>query len=443
MGKIGLIIKREYFTRVRKKSFIIMTFLGPILIGTVLGIALWFSMLESGTEKVLVVDDSYAIADYLKNTDRIYFYQTTADLETAKQHFKDSSFTSLLWIPQNIVQDQDGYCHLYYKTQPGKLTQRTIENQISEQLLERRLEDYDVPRDTFLLLNTPALLDPIDIDDDGKDEASNDELKMGIGFGFSVIIYMFIFLYGVQVMRGVIEEKTNRIVEIIISSVKPFQLMMGKIIGIALVGLTQFLLWVLLTLVITTIVQTAILGETYDPSAIAEVQMSEELQTAAQGETGDLNEVMEMVNSVNWPLLLGMFLFYFLGGYLLYSSLFAAVGAAVDAETETQQFMLPITIPLIVGFIVAQMVIVNPEGPAAFWFSIIPFTSPVVMLVRVAVGIGDGGVPYWEVGLSMSLLIIGFLFTTWLAGKIYRTGILMYGKKVSYKELWKWLFYKG
>lgn len=439
MGKIGLIIRREYFTRVRKKSFIIMTFLGPILIGGVLAVALWLSMLETGTETILVVDETTTIASEMANSDNIKFYETKVGYDEARQHFKDSSFTLMLYIPQVVISDPGAVCQLLYKDRPSQMTVRYVEDEVDEELEKIRLEYYNIPLDTFKLVSTHARVEPEDIDE--TKDSSNDELKMGIGFGFSVLIYMFIFLYGVQVMRGVIEEKTNRIVEIIISSVKPFQLMMGKIVGIALVGLTQFLLWVILTGVITVVLQSVIVGDTYNPEDFANVQMTEELQQMQQQDF-EMNEVVEMIASVNWPLMIGMFLFYFIGGYLLYSSLFAAIGAAVDAETETQQFMLPITIPLIVGFIVAQMVMLNPEGPAAFWFSIIPLTSPVVMLVRVAVGVGDGGIPMWEVGLSMALLIAGFLFTTWLAGKIYRTGILMYGKKITYKELWKWLFYK-
>lgn len=418
-----------------------MTFLGPLLIGGVLATALWLSMLETTSHKVLVVDETFTIASAMEHSDDVFFYETSVGLDQARQDFQDSSFTLLLYIPSVIISDPQATCQLFYKERPSQMTVRYVEDEVDEELESIRLEYYDIPRDTFELVSTHARVTPVDIDESKSDD--NDQLKMGIGFAASFLIYMFIFLYGVQVMRGVIEEKTNRIVEIIISSVKPFQLMMGKIIGVALVGLTQFLLWVILTGVITVVLQTVIVGDTYDPSMIADVQMTEELANAQETEEFEMNEVVEMINSVNWPLLIGMFIFYFMGGYLLYSSMFAAIGAAVDAETETQQFMLPVTIPLIIGFIVAQMVMINPEGPAAFWFSIIPFTSPVVMLVRVAVGIGDGGVPMWEVGLSMSLLVVGFLFTTWLAGKIYRTGILMYGKKVTYKELWKWLFYKG
>jgi len=256
---------------------------------------------------------------------------------------------------------------------------------------------------------------------------------------------MFIFIYGVQVMRGVIEEKTNRILEVIISSVRPFQLMMGKIIGVAMVGLTQFLLWVVLTFALTSVASPLLFGgqSKWD-------QVKKQMDQVEQVEKGSgvsieeisggdetLEEFFEVLSSINIPQILLSFIFFFLGGYLLYSALFAAVGSAVDSETDTQQFMLPITIPLVLAIIVAQTVITNPDSQIAFWFSMVPFTSPVVMMVRLPFG-----VPAWELYLSMALLIIGFLATTWLAARIYRIGVLMYGKKITYKELGKWLFYK-
>jgi len=258
------------------------------------------------------------------------------------------------------------------------------------------------------------------------------------------LIYFFIFLYGVQVMRGVMEEKTSRIVEVILSSVKPFQLMMGKIVGIALVGLTQFLLWVILTGTLYSIATVTILKDV-DMKQIQQkeqtIKIGADLNFSEMKHNADTGEIAKLWNdfkSVDIVAILLCFLFYFLVGYLMYSALFAAVGAAVDSEADTQQFMMPITIPLILSFVVAESVIQDPQSSMAFWFSIIPFTSPIVMMVRLPFG-----VPAWELALSMSLLVLGFLFTTWIAGRIYRTGILMYGKKVTWKELGKWLFFKG
>jgi ABC-2 type transport system permease protein len=284
------------------------------------------------------------------------------------------------------------------------------------------------------------------INESGKEEKSSTELAMGLGYFASIIIYMFILLYGVQVMRGVSEEKTSRIVEVIISSVKPFELMMGKILGIALVCLTQILLWIVLT--------TSIIGvfKTLVPDKF-NITKTEQISTSNHGANSGTNiekvntpssdkqmgnDILTSLSNVNVVQELSMFILYFLGGYLLYAALFAAIGAAVDSETDTQQFMMPITVPLIISIVAAQAVMQNPDGPLAVWLSIIPLTSPIVMMVRLPFN-----VPTEQIVLSLSLLALGFLGTTWLASRIYRTGILMYGKKVNYKEMWKWIKYKG
>jgi ABC-2 type transport system permease protein len=247
-------------------------------------------------------------------------------------------------------------------------------------------------------------------------------------------------------MRGVIEEKVSRIVEVIVSSVKPFQLMMGKIVGVALVGLTQFMLWVVLTLAIVTVFQTIMPEKIKSQETVQAFNPGTRIPASAEAEINyeevenqdNMERVIEALQSINYGTMIFSFIFFFLGGYLLYGAMFAAIGAAVDNETDTQQFMMPVTIPLILAIIVAQFVINNPEGPVAFWFSIIPFTSPIIMMVRIPFG-----VPYWELALSMGLLTVTFIAAVWMAGRIYRTGILMYGKKVSWAELGKWLFYKG
>jgi len=265
-----------------------------------------------------------------------------------------------------------------------------------------------------------------------------------VGLVGSMMIYFFIFLFGAQVMRGVIEEKTSRIIEVIVSSVKPFQLMMGKILGIALVGLTQFLLWVIFTAAIITVVQSAFPDKfkqnSTEQSFAPGSKMMPSTQTVQKDQAttaeNPSNEIFDAINSINYIEMIGAFIFFFIGGYLLYAALFAAIGSAVDSEADTQQFMLPITIPLIFSIVMAQYVINNPDGPLSFWLSIIPLTSPVIMMIRIPFG-----VPVGELALSAGLLIAGFLGTTWLAARIYRTGILMYGKKVSYREIVKWLFY--
>jgi len=259
-------------------------------------------------------------------------------------------------------------------------------------------------------------------------------LSMIIGMFSGILIYMFIFLYGVQVMRGVIEEKTSRIIEVIISSVKPFQIMMGKIVGIGLVGLTQFIFWIVLTGILI-IVMSIVVGVNLSPEAVSQMN-SVQLNEAAGSE---INETLLAILNLPWLAIISSFLVYFLGGYFLYSALYAAIGAAVDSETDTQQFMIPVMLPLMLGLYVTQLsVFTNPAGSAMFWLSMIPFTSPIAMLVRIAMGNAE----VWEVLLSITLLVLTFIGTTWIGARIYKTGILMYGKKVTYKDLFKWIRYK-
>ncbi len=322
---------------------------------------------------------------------------------------------------------QDTNFTLYGSQQIGLNVRKSIENQIETIIERNNLKRAGIDIDILEKAKTNITIKTKIIDNEGKTTASNAEASIGIGFITGILIYMFIFMYGTMVMRGVIEEKTNRIVEIIISSVKPFQLMMGKILGVALVGLTQFFLWILLTVAISAIAELLFIDTT---------ELANDVNSIDQSVI--LAEFSKLTGGIDLVKIFISFIFFFLFGYLMYSSLFAAVGSAVDAEADTQQFVVPITIPLILAFILIQPVMDNPDGPLAFWLSIIPLTSPVIMMARLPFGVEN-----WELILSMILLICGFILTTSLAAKIYRTGILMYGKKISYKELWKWLSYKG
>ncbi len=438
MGKIGLIIQREYFSRVKKKSFIIMTILGPILMAGVFAAAIYLSLSEAGEQNVLVSDKSplQLTEGLFQEKNDFKFSYTTEDI--SDEEFENSDYTLMLYIPKNVVQTNQGV--IYYKDAPSFITQSFLKGQMENILEDYKLELNDISPATYAHINTKFDFSSRDIHK--KEEDSYHKELAIVGFVFAFMIYMFVFMYGVQVMRGVIEEKTNRIVEVLISSVKPFQLMMGKIIGIALVGLTQFTMWIVLTLILTTSAQALLLGDKFDPDMLSQQVSKEavaEIQQNANMPSEELVAIFDLIERVNFPLMIGMFIFYFLGGYLLYAALFAAVGAAVDNETDTQQFMLPITIPLIFSLLVGEFAITNPDGPAAFWFSIVPLTSPIVMMLRVAVGFDASSM--WQLILSMTLLVGGFLAATWLAAKIYRVGILMYGKKVNYKELWKWIKY--
>ncbi len=442
MNKIGLIVAREYVTRVKKKSFILMTLLGPLLLAGVMALVIWIGLSENNDQRILVIDDTHGAFRGLENGDNYtFFYMDELPIDEAKNAFKDSDYTSILHIPESILTNNRPL--LYFKDQPSSIVQKRIEKEVERIVEDEKLKLYNIDKNDYKRVKTTFNLAMIKFSEDGGEEEVSGE-KAVVGFMFGIAIYMFIFLYGVQVMRGVIEEKNNRIVEVIISSVKPFQLMMGKIIGIALVSLTQFVLWIVLSFTFITASQQILFQDKLEQAGAMQMQKSTEM--IDQGGFNkqdisplDLTNPNHIVNRINWPLMLGLFIFYFLGGYLLYSSLFAAIGAAVDNETDTQQFMLPVTIPLVFAYFLSITIVENPESPAAFWGSIIPFTSPIIMMIRVAMGLDPG--EYWQLGLSMILLIGGFIFTTWLAGKIYRTGILMYGKKVNYKEIWKWIRY--
>ncbi|MDB4062423.1 ABC transporter permease, partial [Vicingaceae bacterium] len=332
---------------------------------------------------------------------------------------------------------------LFYKDKPKGSSIDYMENQIARIMEDKKLQDlYNLSYDQVSGLRPTVGIVANKIDETGNSEAKSDKLAMILGLVLAMIIYFFIFLFGVQVMRGVLEEKINRIIEVIISSVKPFELMMGKIIGIAMVALTQVGIWVALS---TGIYATAVTVYGDDiaknqKNQIEQVESSNpvgsELANAANDGSIFL-KIKNNVDTINFPLVIGCFIFFFLGGYLLYGSLFAAVGAAVDNETDTQQFMMPITIPLILAIVIAQVVMDNPDGQLAFWGSLFPLTSPILMMVRIPFGVDT-----WEVALSMGLLIISFIGTTAMAGKIYRIGILMYGKKPSFKEIGKWIVTK-
>ena len=421
MNKIFLIIKREYLVRVKKKSFIIMTILAPLLMAALIVAPVFLA--DQGQEKRLIaiteIESSYA--KEITDSENIHFTiikKEEADL--IKNNISESPYYAILDI-------QDTNFILYGSQQIGVNVRRSIENQIETIIERNNLKRAGIDIDILEKAKTNITIKTKIIDNEGKTTASNAEASIGIGFITGILIYMFIFMYGTMVMRGVIEEKTNRIVEIIISSVKPFQLMMGKILGVALVGLTQFFLWILLTVAISAIAELLFIDTT---------ELANDVNSIDQSVI--LAEFSKLTGGIDLVKIFISFIFFFLFGYLMYSSLFAAVGSAVDAEADTQQFVLPITIPLILAFILIQPVMDNPDGLLAFWLSIIPLTSPVIMMVRLPFGVEN-----WELILSMILLICGFILTTSLAAKIYRTGILMYGKKISYKELWKWLSYKG
>ncbi len=418
-----------------------MTFLGPILIGGMYAIAIWLAVNadEMNQKKnVYVIDETEQFKDHFRDSKSLSFQYVNSNLDSTKKLIEGDEDSYVLYIP-NLTKDLSGV-QLYSTKQASISVVSYIEKEIESELKDKKLVENGISRDILKSLDMDVSLNTIRLTDKGE-ESGSAGASFGIGMFASVLIYLFIFLYGVQVMRGVIEEKNNRIVEVIISSVKPFQLMMGKIIGIALVGLTQFVLWVVLTTTISGIatqkLSSNLSNTTEQTTGVAVGAGASAFDQSKQMSGNDAAQIMDAINTINFPLLIGTFIFYFLGGYLLYSALFAAIGSAVDNESETQQFMFPVTIPLIFSFVLSSSAVANnPDGPIAFWMSMIPLTSPIVMMVRIPFG-----VPVWQLVLSMVLLILGFMGTVWIAAKIYRTGILMYGKKVTFKELYKWLRY--
>jgi ABC-2 type transport system permease protein len=438
MNKILLIIQREYFSRVKKKSFIVMTLLVPILFVGMIGAVGYLAANQAnmGDKKTIaVVDESGWFKDKLANTATLQFTYPAGNYETLKNGFTKSEDDYLLYIPQNTKGIM-----LFGKKKPSMTASQTIEERINAAAQAHRLAEAHIDSAVMADVQKPLHMEVKQLTDAGEKDAHG-SVTFIIGMLCAVLIYMSLIMYGVQVMRGVIEEKVSRIVEVVISSVKPFQLMMGKILGVGLVGLTQFVLWIGITVAVSTFGGGLLMKHSGASPQTKEIKMAAGDATAAQAAAGgdsDMGEVMRTLNNVNIPYTVGCFLFYFLFGYLLYSALFAAVGSAVDSETETQQFIMPITLPLIFTFALCQSVIIsNPDGALAVWLSIIPFTSPIAMMIRL-----QFGVPLWQLGVSMALLVAGFTLTVWVAGRIYRVGILMYGKKANYKELAKWFMYK-
>jgi ABC-2 type transport system permease protein len=441
VNKVALIIKREYLTRIRKKSFLIMTVLGPLLTGGLITAVVYLSSIDNEHRTVVVIDDSHQFEQKFKDDENTSFVYLNTSLDSLRSKSKKDYF-GILHIPAstNKPTELERTTTFYSEKQPSFDLLEKIKFTMEKEINSMKYAAAGIDSKKLEEIKTNVQIKTRDL----ENNETSTPLKTIVGFVCGILVYFFTFLYGVQVMRGIMEEKMNRIVEVIISSVKPFQLMMGKIIGIALVGLTQFLLWIILSGVVYG---TLMSGAMKDKSTNQKLEtmmkekhsqnFSDEASTSAD-KANLAKQVSDAMGQINFPLIIGLFIFYFLGGYLLYAALFAAIGSAVDAETDTQQFMFPITIPLILAYVASINVINNPDGPLGFWFSQIPFTSPIVMMVRIPIGVS---IP--QVLSSMAFLILGFLFTTWLASKIYRTGILMYGKKVNYAELWKWIRYSS
>ncbi|MBT3741565.1 MAG: ABC transporter permease [Polaribacter sp.] len=441
MSKLKLIIQREFIAKVRNKSFLVMTFLSPILM---VGMgALVFFLMKKNDEKVkeiVYVDNSRLFSkDDFKDSETIRYQDYTAlGIAETKKKVEEGDYYGALIIPkQDSLEILANAIEFYSKDSPGMSVMNSLETKIERKLRNEKLNNFGIDLEK---INASKIQSEIKMLNFSGEESSKliNGLKIGVGLIAGYLLMMFVMIYGTSVMRSVIEEKTSRIIEIIVSSVKPFQLMLGKIIGNASAGLLQFLIWGILIFIISTVV-FSIFGIDMVEMQTAKLP-AEQLEAAKQAAGMDKMQLI-IQEILRLPILkmFILFIFYFLGGYMLYSSLFAAVGAAVDNETDTQQFMLPIMLPLILGVYVGFATVINdPHGSIAVLFSHIPLTSPIVMLMRVPFGVS-----WYELAISMTLLVITFVFMVWLAAKIYRVGILMYGKKPTYKDLYKWLKYKG
>ncbi len=429
MRNLKLIIKREYLARVRNKTFVVMTFLSPlILVGMIMLIAYLTSLNKAEVRTVGIHDESGLFITEFKDSEEVKFQDfSSIDLESAKKVVREGEFYGLLYIPQDSM--SLGNLQFFAQEAPAFGFLTGIERTVADKLTGRELEERGVDVEAIRSAEAAVNIQIKNFSGERTSKMSN-YVKMFFGGAAGYLLMMFIIIYGNMVMRSVIEEKTNRIIEIIISSVKPIHLMLGKILGTSLAGISQFSIWVLLGGLLLFVV-SSVLG--------VDVSAAQGMQEQAVDQISD-NELQQLIIDIaNLPLLTLTicFLVYFIGGYFLYSSIYAAIGAAVDNETDTQQFMFPVILPLMLGIYVGFFAVVeNPHGSISTIFSMIPLTSPIVMLMRIPFGVA-----WWELGLSILILIITNAAIVWLAARIYRVGILMYGKKPSYKELYKWLKY--
>jgi len=432
MNKVWLIIKKEFLTRVQKKSFLIATIVVPLIVPAIISGMFYLMLKESdaGPAQVMVVDESSRFE--FKSTSQFSFVPLDVTLEEAKKIYTASESMALLYIPPFEI-DKPGGFTLFSRENPGMEKMKAMRDLLEAQIREMKMNAFGVDPQVLSAIREGIKLDQITINETGKEKETNGGVLYAIGMLSGILIYILVLLYGIQIMMGVIEEKSSKVVEIVISSVKPFQLMLGKIIGIAAVGLLQFIIWIVIVTVVTSSVTGAYTQKLPQQQAMEQLQNT----SAAEQVENPFSDVEKIIASVNeLPLfkIVFAFLFYFLGGYLLYGAMFAALGASVDTVQEAQQFQMPVTLPLLIGYLgLFTFILRDPHAPVSVWLSIIPLTSPVAMVGRIAYG-----VPVWQLILSMVLLAGGFLFTTWLAGRIFRIGILMTGTKVNWKVLWKW-----
>ncbi len=442
MKQIFLVLKREYLTRVKKKSFLLATILTPLIMPAIILTIVYFATQEkeSRSDKILVLDKSGIFIDSFDVTSFDFEY-INGDLEAAKDDLLEKGAFGLLYIPTIDMSDASvinfsGF-ELYSKTNPSVNSIERIEKIIRNKLEDVKLENSGLDAQVIENLKVRVDLDSFNISDTGEAKESNSKLSFAIGYGTGFLIYMFIFIYGSQIMQSVLDEKTSRIVEVIVSSVKPFQLMMGKVLGVGAVGFTQLLIWFVLIGGLSTVGLSIMAGNSDAIMEAASQQVPGEAIEQLTDQQKTVAEIQGMIASVPVVKILLCFLFFFLGAYFLYGAMYAAIGSAVDSIQDAQQFMFPIIIPIIAAIMAMFFVLDDPNGGLAVTLSLIPFTSPIIMMARIPFGVPD-----WQLALSMVLLVAGFMGTIWMAGRVYRVGILMYGVKVNWKTIAKWFTMK-
>jgi len=449
ISRMNLVLGREFAIRVKKKSFILTTILTPIFFAALMVVPSIIMLNDKGDKQqtVMVVDKSGIVAPYLKNSETIKYVISDSDnLEVLKNDLKNgTSCADVLAVYSSLDEYNDMSVATYSLKQINGDAKNAISHCADDAVQAFKLSKYDINNLDAIMadLKHKVKVNTYMISEEGEEKENSNEISMALSYIMAFMIYIFVFMFGNMVMQGVIQEKSNRIVEVIISSVKPFELMMGKILGVALVAVVQFLIWIVLTFGIVSVV-SAVSGFGTDPEQIAAAADTTSMISSGEvvnpvseiASSGVLSTVTNVLGNINFPLIIGCFLIYFVLGYLLYASMFAAVGSAVDNEADTSQLTMPVTIPLILGLFIMLHTFKHPESSLSVWASIIPWTSPMVMLARIPF---ENVVPLWQLLLSVALLIVTFLGTAYLAGKIYRIGILMYGKKATWKDLLTWL----
>jgi ABC-2 type transport system permease protein len=432
MHKILLVIQREYLARVKKKSFLIATLLTPLIFPAIMGVFVWIAVQEKENQSlriIEVIDETNLF--FMESSEQYAFTSSIKEVEEAKKMVQEGDRYGFLYIPKLELSNPKGI-QFYSLENPSMSLMDYLEGALKRKMENQRLYEKGIDPQILKDIRSTVDIQSVTLGKEGEEKINDSTVNYALGFVSGILIYIFIFVYGNQIMQGVIEEKSSRIVEILVSSLKPFQLMMGKIVGIGAVGLTQFLIWVILIGTLSSIVM-GVLGMQMPQQQAMELANPEFAN--ASPDSGEFSRILMAIEGIDFIALVISFIFYFLGGYLLYGALFAAIGSAVDAPSDAQQFMFPITIPLIVSYMgLFVFVLQDPNSTTSFWLSVIPLTSPIAMMGRISYG-----VPFWELALSMGLLVFGFLLTTWMAGKIYRIGILMHGTKPTYKVLWKWM----